>query len=405
MNDQSAQNAPGLIRREPYVLFFPLGLTLAWAGTAHWLLHALGVLDDFRPIFHAMTQIQGFLTAFALGFLFTMIPRRTESAPPAIWQLVVSAIAPVGIVVCAWLSLWAISQVFWITLCAVMLGFVLPRFGERRAGRRPPNVFVFIPIAFVMGIIGAVATGVGAALGTEQWWIHDLGRTLVLQGVFISLSLGVGGLALPLMTRGDKPKDATSGRADRRARAFHLAAAGLLLSTFVMEQLVSLRGALLLRGAVAFAVFVMSADLLQPSKGPGLNRRLLRLAVWMIPLGYLLAGLFHHHWKAGLHVTFIGGFSLLALAVSAQVSLGHGGLGDRLKTWPAPMLLFGVMLLAAIVPRGLMALNREHYFAWMGIAAGLFLLASMSWLVVVVPGLRRAVGRFSPVHIDDLDRA
>ena len=66
-----------LWRREPYRVFFPLGATMAVAGIGHWLLHALGFLADYRSIFHSITQIQSFLTAFAVGFLFTMIPRRT----------------------------------------------------------------------------------------------------------------------------------------------------------------------------------------------------------------------------------------------------------------------------------------------------------------------------------------
>lgn len=377
------------MRRDPYILFFPLGIALAWAGVAHWLLHAVGLIEDFRPIFHAMTQVQGFLTAFALGFLFTMIPRRTDSDPPAVWQLVVAALAPICIAVSAWFGRWALSQVFWIGLCVLMLGFVLSRFRSRGA-RRPPNSFVWIPVAFLLGIVGSVLTGVGASLGTEHWWLHDLGRRLVLQGVFVPLVLGVGGLALPLMTRGEKPKDATSQPADRRARMFHILAAVALVGTFPVEQFLSLRGALLARAAIIFSVLVLSADLLRRPTGPGLNRRLLRLAAWMVPTGYLLAGVFDHHWKAGLHVTFIGGFSLLTLAVSAQVSLGHGGLGERLAKWPAPMVLFAVFTLAAILPRALMEVDPDRYFTWMGIAAALFLSATLAWAALVLPALRRA---------------
>ena len=47
--------------REPYKLFFPLGVLLAWAGILHWLLHALGVLASYEPVFHSIAQVQGFL--------------------------------------------------------------------------------------------------------------------------------------------------------------------------------------------------------------------------------------------------------------------------------------------------------------------------------------------------------
>ena len=62
----------------------------------HWLLFALGVSDEYRSIFHSMAQIQGFLACFAVGFLFTMIPRRTGTPPPAPWQMVIGLAAPIG---------------------------------------------------------------------------------------------------------------------------------------------------------------------------------------------------------------------------------------------------------------------------------------------------------------------
>jgi uncharacterized protein involved in response to NO len=76
------------------MLFFPLGIALAWAGVAHWYLLSIGAIENYRPIFHSMAQIQGFMTCFAAGFLLTMIPRRTGSDPPAGWQIAVCAVAP-----------------------------------------------------------------------------------------------------------------------------------------------------------------------------------------------------------------------------------------------------------------------------------------------------------------------
>jgi len=80
----SVGGAP-LWRREPYRILFPLGVVLAWAGVLHWLLLALGIAGEYRSIFHSMAQIQGFIVCFAIGFLFTMIPRRTGTDAPAPW--------------------------------------------------------------------------------------------------------------------------------------------------------------------------------------------------------------------------------------------------------------------------------------------------------------------------------
>lgn len=369
---------------EPYRVFFVLGIVLAWAGVGHWLLFALGIVGKLHPIFHAMTQIQGFLTCFATGFLLTLIPRRTDSAPPGKVQLAIGIIAPIGVTICAWFEKWALSQVFWLVLMGMLIGFVVPRL--RKGNRRAPNTFVWIPAAFATGITGSVLTGVGASLGREQWWLHELGQRMVLQGVFICLILGVGGLAIPLMMRGERPADGTQSPRDRGVRALHLLAALVIVASFALE-VYAYRGALLLRGAIIATVLVLSAELLRPPKGPGLNRWVIWTAVWLVPLGYLFAAVFPGRPSTGLHLTFIGGFGLLTLAVSAQVSLGHGGMGALLAKYPLRLALVVIAMLAAVAARVSMDLDATRYVLWMGTAAALFLAATLAWLSLVARAL------------------
>ena len=52
-------------------------------------------------VFH-LAQIQGFLACFAVGFLMTMIPRRTGTAPPTSLELALCALALAGTVAGAW---------------------------------------------------------------------------------------------------------------------------------------------------------------------------------------------------------------------------------------------------------------------------------------------------------------
>lgn len=118
-------------RREPYAVFFPLGIALSWAGVGRWLVFAFANRpeDDLGVyIFHSITQIQGFLLCFAIGFLFTMIPRRTGTPPPATWEMVVALAAPILTVVSAWQQWWMLSQVVWIVVCVLLVSFVAARF-------------------------------------------------------------------------------------------------------------------------------------------------------------------------------------------------------------------------------------------------------------------------------------
>ena len=151
-------------RREPYRIFFPLGVLLAWAGVLHWLLLATGVIGEYRSTFHATTQIQGFMTCFAVGFLFTFIPRRTGLAPPAPWQMVVAIAAPIGVSASAWLERWVLAQAFWLVLVAMVIGFALPRFLKPAPGRHVPTSMVWVPLSLALSAAASILTGVATGL-------------------------------------------------------------------------------------------------------------------------------------------------------------------------------------------------------------------------------------------------
>src|SRR6188508_736267 len=76
------------LRSEPFRVFFPLGFFLGVAGVSHWILLSTGVLGRYLGAFHATTQMQSFMLAFAIGFLLTAIPKRTRSSP-ASWTEIV----------------------------------------------------------------------------------------------------------------------------------------------------------------------------------------------------------------------------------------------------------------------------------------------------------------------------
>jgi hypothetical protein len=313
-----------------------------------------------------------------------MIPRRTGTESPTWTEIAIGAIAPVGTTITAWFGLWALAQTFWLVLAVTIVRFVVVRFRSQTARRRPPNAFVWIPTAFLFGIAGSVMAGVGGALGTEYWWLHTFGTKLVLQGMFIGLVLGVGSLALPLMTRGEAPKDGAATPHDRRARAGHVALALVLLISFVVELRWSLAIGMAIRAAVVLTALLAAASLHKRPTQPGWNRWFIWCSAWCLPIGYALAAIFPMQHKAGLHVAFIGGLAALALAVGAHVVLGHGNHHRVLAGKPRSIMIAGAMMAVAIVFRGLMELDPERFFVWMVLASGAFLAATFAWLVLNV---------------------
>jgi uncharacterized protein involved in response to NO len=376
-------------RREPYRVLFPLGLLLGWSGVLHWLLHGLGWLADYRPVFHSIAQVQGFLICFALGFLMTAIPRRTESAPPAAWQMTLAVIAPVATVICAWFRLRALSQVFWLSLVGMLIAFAMSRFRSGTASRRPPNSFVWIPLSLAVGVGGSLLIGAYGILGDEYYGLHELGRMFLQQGMFLGLVVGAGGMVLPLLTRGVAPPDGLATPRDRLARAGHVLAALTLVVSFWWEREVSLQGALAFRALLLAWLLVLTAGIWRRPTVPGWHRRLVWLSAWMLPLGYALAALFPEHKKAGLHVAFIGGLAMMSLSVGLHITLAHGGY-ERLvrgRAWQVP--IFGALLVAAAVFRALMDFDAPRFFVWLAMAAGAFLVASLLWATLALPRMWR----------------
>jgi uncharacterized protein involved in response to NO len=385
-NDELARAS--LWRREPYRVFFPLGLALAWAGVLHWLLHGVGLLPDYRPVFHSITQIQGFLMCFALGFLLTAIPRRTGTAPPAAWQMILMAVSSAAIVVCAWFAWFGVSQVFWLIVVITLIAFAVKRFRGAQATRRPPNSFVWIPLSLAIGVAGSLLIGLYGILGDEYYRLHELGRLFLLQGMFAGLIIGAGGMVLPLLTRGQGPPDGKATGRDRGIRRAHVAAGLLLAGSFWWEQAIDLQSGLAFRAVLVGSLLIAVGGIWRRPSIPGWHRRLVWLSAWIIPLGYTLAALFPAEKKAGLHVVFIGGFAMMALSVGLHVTLAHGGHQTLARGRPWQVPLYGGFLIVSALFRGLVDFDSPRFFTWLAVSAGAFLVATLWWAGLVVPRMR-----------------
>lgn len=374
-------------RAEPYRPLFLIGIAMAWLGVGHWLLLAVGAFDEYRSIFHAMAQIQAFVTCFALGFLFTFVPRRTGTPPPSWLELLLAMAVPPLIVAAAWRGRFAAATALWLGVCVLALVFIGRRFRGPKVGALPA-AFLFVPTAFVIGIAGAFLTGIGAARMPDDTRLHDLGRGMVLQGVVTALVLGIGQTLFPMILRGEPP----SGD---RFRAVQVASAVALVASFFVEQLVDVRAGLLLRAA-ASGTLVWGARLYRPPVLPGLHRWLIWASGWLLVGGYALTALLPEWRRATLHVTFIGGFGLMLLSVSLHVALMHSGRGEKLTGSSPRMRGLAALLALALGCRALVDLDPLRFHLWLGSAAAAFLAATLVWTSLVL-GRATQISKASPV--------
>jgi uncharacterized protein involved in response to NO len=371
---------PAVWRRDPFRVFFPLGVLLAWVGIGHWLLYATGAIRSYSCLLHGLVQMQAFMMAFATGFLMTALPRRTQSAPPSTGEMAGAVAALVATTAGAAAERWWVAEVAYLVLLTLLLRFALGRLGGPAPGRRPPAAFTLIPIALLHGVLGAglilAATGPGGPA-----WAMGLGRLCVEQGVLLCLVVGTGGLVLPLVVGATPPADlGSSPRETGRALAYALLG-GLVLVSLLLEHAGWSRGGPLLRAATVAAGLALGGAWRPPGR-PGLHRRLVWVAAWLVPTGCLASALVPEYRVPALHVLFIGGFSLLAFAVATHVVLGHLGLTVLAEGRPAPIVILGVAFLLAMLAR-LAADASSTYFAHLGWAAGSWIAGSAVWLAFV----------------------
>ncbi len=385
--------APGaatfpLWRREPYRLLFPEALLLSWAGVGAWLLDAAGVLAGYPSDFHAVAQIQGFLSGIAAGFLFTFVPRRTGSAPAAPAAIGAAVVAPLVTVVAAALGAEMVSQAVWLVFVGVVLAFALRRLAVAGATLKLPNAIVWVPAGLLLGAAGAVLrVWAGAAADVP---LRTAGQGLLTQGMISAFVVGVGATLLPVLTRGLAHAETAGTPRDTAAKALHLGGAVLLAASFFVEAWASPRLGCGLRAAVVLLALVVSARIDRPPTVPGFHRRVIWLSAWLLPVGYSLAAVSPRYQEAGLHVVYVGGFALMALSVAYHVAQSHGGTPRVLAERPRPLVAMVVLLGSAVVLRALVDLDRAHERPWLGAASVAFLAATLCWAALVLPRLRKS---------------
>lgn len=375
------------LRAEPFRLFFPVGVLLGWVGVGHWLLYGAGLTSSYSCFRHGLLQTQAFLMAFALGFLWTALPRRL-AAPQARTGEVALALGALLVTAGALAAdAFVLAEVGYLTLFASLLAFAGRRLAGGSAGRRPPAAFVLLPLAALLGVSGAVLVLVRLLLEARPWTIA-LGALLIEQGVFLCLVMGIGALILPLIGGTPPPADlGSSPRETRRAVGFLLLGATVAAS-LVAEPLGWIRSAPIVRGIAVAVALAWGGSALRPPAKPGFHRKLVWLAAWLAPTGLVASGLFPEHRVPALHVLFIGGFSLLAFGVATHVCVSHLDLADAASGRPRAVVALAAGILLALAAR--VAADTSHtYFEHLASAALCWIVGSAVWVIWLLPRLLR----------------
>ena len=379
-----------LFCKEPYRVFFPLGILAGAIGASHWLFYALGWQASYSGFFHASVQIKSYMFCFVIGFLLTAMPRFSGTSPTSGRELSSFLLFVLLNLFFLIIQNWVGSETCFLILLLLLARFAFVRFFKKSGTVNPPTEFAWIPVAILHGITGSVLILL-AQFQTGPMWFLKTGRVLSEQGFLLSIVVGVGGFLAPRLTglfTLAKPSEIqvmTTSTYRRKRIQLHLLAGFALFASFWLEGLGFLHIAYAVRAAVVTVELFGSRSLPHPPLVSSLFAWLLWISMWMILAGSWVVLFFMNQRIPILHIVFIGGYALMTFSVGTMVVLSHGGEAPRLQKplWILWVVAFGIG--SALAFRILSSFSAQHYFHLLGVAASCWLFVGVSWLCFVAP--------------------
>ena len=369
---------------DPYRIFFPLGIFLGFAGVMVWPLSYFGVITGYWGISHAFIQSNGFLFCFIAGFLLTAIPKFTGTENPSLAaQLALALLIVIGAVALE-AQAYAIGQTAFAGAYAMLVTLAVQRYLRRHGAL--PVTFSLVGIALLTGMLGAIVNAFAAWGLVDSGWV-TAGRRSLTEGMTLMLVLGVGGFLGPRLLGFDKlPVIQVTGVGAPKGRLFpqsprylYIIAGFLLMLSIIAEYGFDISGMTFIR---AFVATVVMAATVEPWRFP-VTRTTLSWCVWtaniLLVISLWLVAFLPVYRVDMMHVMFIGGFTLLILAVGMRVTLSHGGhgLASEKKNWPLRIaLVCGTIAMLARAGAPFAPASYSQHLLW---AALLWMLALGIW--------------------------
>jgi uncharacterized protein involved in response to NO len=372
---------------EPFRIFFPLGLFLGAIGVVLWPLFVWHEIGFYPANAHVRLMVEGMMGSFIIGFLGTAGPRLLDARP---LSDVETSILFALQILSAFLHLvqnQTGGDILFLTLLLFFLGAMGTR--ARTAQDLPPPNFVLVLFGLLNAIVGIFLITASKSI-TNGLFLYQLGGLMLNEGFVLFPILGVGAFFFPKLLGGAKPEpaDLRIAAALWRKRAAIAALTGLvILSSFVLEALSWVRTAALVRSVTTLVYFITQGHLLKRPSGPPFLAQCFRLGALLLVSGLFLPAVLPAYRVANLHLTFIGGFSIIVFTVSARVIIGHAGESYLFQKRPRFLIAALALLLVAMATRvsaDFILPGRNSHLTY---AALIWLLAAIVWAWALVPKL------------------
>lgn len=376
--------SPAQLRAEPFRIFFPLATLIGVVGVLLWPAYFAGLDPVYPGLSHVRLMTQGFFGGFILGFLGTALPRMISVRSLAWGELVPVVIGFTAAAAAQLVSKTVIGDLLFLAT----LGAFLVAMGLRWPSRRdlPPPGFVLVILGMACEIVGLALNL--ATQDSENARMTLLARLLTTQGFVLLPILGVGPFILPrffgLPNRHDFPESKSPVPAWRRRMILAGTAGSIVVATFLIEALFSVRAGLWIRCAVCAAYLMNELPVYRPVPIGDALVGVLRIGLICLVSGYALAGFFPGYRVAWIHATLAGGFGLITLTVATRVIFGHSNRLPRLTGKLAWFWTASILMLLGMTTRisgdFLPRIMASHY-VW---GALLWAIGILVWLTAIL---------------------
>ena len=372
---------------EPFRFFFPLGLFLGAIGVALWPLFVWHAIAFYPAQAHVRLMIEGLMGSFIIGFLGTAGPRLLDASRLIAAETCVLLVLQIASAFLHLTQRQTLGDIVFLVLLLLFLGMI----ASRARGRHdlPPPQFVLVIFGLLNAIAGIFLITAAKSL-TNRFFANQLGSLMLNEGFVLFPILGVGAFFFPKLLGGAKPEpsDLRIAKAMWIKRAVIAALTALVIwSSFVLEALGWIRTAAVVRGLTTLTYFVTQGHLLEKPSGPPFLAHCFRLGALLLVAGLFLPAALPGYRLANLHLTFIGGFTIILFTVSTRVILGHAGQSHlfrkRLRFLIAALALLVVATIVRVGADFIPPARNSHLVY----AALIWLLAATIWLVALGPKL------------------
>jgi uncharacterized protein involved in response to NO len=338
--------------REPFRLFFPVGVLAGLLGVLLWPLYFWGGVGMYPGQAHARIMAFGFFGGFIFGFLGTALPRMLSARALGLGNVLVLLLLHLAMVVAFALGRMAWGDGLFAALLLFLLGLMLVRALKRED--IPPPGFVLVGMALLC-VLAAAILGVWQDIHPEMdsRWIF-LQRLLAYQGFVLLPILGVGPFILPRFFGRQSTHlfpETLNPTPDWTKKALLAGATGVVIvGSFFIEIFGRHDLAYGLR-FLATVVYLAIEFPFRPAQAGNALTTSLRIALALLVAGFL-AVLFWPGYRTGLlHLTLVGGFAVVVFAVATRVVFGHSGnlrLLEQRNRW---LLVAVILMLLAMATR------------------------------------------------------